>query len=398
MNKKVIKFLFVLFISFIFMKDAHAYGCDEIDNMISNYYSYSDKIEKIDCKSPKSEEEAVLCEENTMLKNSIAAELMKINDNGDLCPKNKSSALAIIKENEGKCSKIFDDSLTNFISKVMMFFYIAGPILLVIFGTLDYTKVVINSDTQAAMKRANKRFKRRLIATILLFLTPLIVNFILSFNQSGYYLSGNSYACEFNITNYTKDWDIQYVPDEKKTKKSSGSKSTVIEGGVTTDKEAKKLSEDLTNMLNTKIHQGNGLYQSGPFPEYWSSPYNQLQAFQCTWWANGRASQYLAKNGTKYKKYPTQYGHGGEYYDVNKKNKYFKYGSTPKPNSIISWKSGSYGHVAYVEGVTDKYIYISHAGSGLSWRGVEKFELKGNILGWSGYSLNGYIYLDEPYK
>ena len=165
-------------------------------------------------------------------------------------------------------------------------------------------------------------------------------------------------------------------------------------GGITTDDEAENLTQQFNEMLNTVIHRG-GTNQSGPFPKWWTSPYNALSPFQCTWWANGRASMYLEQNGTKYSKYPTQMGNGGEYYNINKQNGWFNYGQTPKPNSIISWNHpGSYGHVAYVEGVTQDGIYISHAGSGTSWRGVEKISLDGYI--WANYYLNGYIYLDEP--
>ena len=90
-----------------------------------------------------------------------------------------------------------------------------------------------------------------------------------------------------------------------------------------------------------------------------------------------------------------KYGDGGEYY---KNNEWFKSGSTPKPNSIISWNFKNsdgkwHGHVAYVEGVTSDGIYISHAGSGETWYGVEKIGLDGYI--W-GHKPNGYIYLDEP--
>lgn len=167
-------------------------------------------------------------------------------------------------------------------------------------------------------------------------------------------------------------------------------------GGITTDEEARQLQNYIeTELIHTKVHY-NYEYQNGPFATWWTSGYNNLSKFQCTWWANGRASMYLEQYGTKYKKYPTQMGNGGDYYDVNKRNGWFNYGSTPKPNSIISWrKAGDYGHVAYVEGVSSDGIYISHAGSGKSWRGIEKIPLDGNV-GWSGYVLNGYIYLDEP--
>ena len=105
--------------------------------------------------------------------------------------------------------------------------------------------------------------------------------------------------------------------------------------------------------------------------------------------------QYLELYGTKYTSYPTEMGHGGQYYDNNVSGGWFAYGQEPRANSIISWKKGNdYGHVAYVEAVDSTGIWISHAGSGLSWFGIQKIPLDGSI--WSGYTLNGYIYLDEP--
>ena len=170
----------------------------------------------------------------------------------------------------------------------------------------------------------------------------------------------------------------------------TGGIGVINPGGITTQAEADKLTEQYNQMLNTKVHDGDSSYQSGPFPQWWSRPYNQLSPFQCTWWANGRASMYLEKYGTKYEKYPTQEGHGGQYYSKNIEYGYFNYGSTPKPNSLVSMPSGSsFGHVAYVEGVTSEGIWISDAGSGTSWRGVR-------FRKFSDLNVYGYIYLDEP--
>lgn len=167
-------------------------------------------------------------------------------------------------------------------------------------------------------------------------------------------------------------------------------------GGVTTDEEAQALQEQIENeWINTKYHHGNSAYQSGPFAKWWTSPINILQPFQCTWWANGRASKYLEEYGTgEYTQYPTQYGDGKDYYFVNLANGWFESGSTPRANSIVSWTHGEYGHVAYVEGVGSDGIYISHAGGGESWFGVQKIPLDGSI--WDYGTPDGYIYLDSP--
>ena len=162
--------------------------------------------------------------------------------------------------------------------------------------------------------------------------------------------------------------------------------------GVTNQAEADALTEQFNQMLNTQVHYSHSYgrsspYQSGPWPDYWNTG---LTPFQCTWWANGRANMYLAQYGTKYKRYPTAYGDGGDYYSVNVSGGWFNYGSTPKVNSIISWSGGTYGHVAYVEGVTDEGVWISDAGSGVAWRGVRL------VSHAYAASSNGYVYLDEP--
>lgn len=122
---------------------------------------------------------------------------------------------------------------------------------------------------------------------------------------------------------------------------------------------------------------------------------NGIGIYQCTWWANGRASEYLGRQFEVG-------GNGGEIYD-NAAGKYGR-GSTPKPNSLAVYKKeGDYGHVAYVEAVdynqrgqissTGNY-YISHAGSGRSWYGIQGFPI--GTSPWSNYNLVGFVYLDQP--
>lgn len=114
---------------------------------------------------------------------------------------------------------------------------------------------------------------------------------------------------------------------------------------------------------------------------------NNIGIYQCTWWANGRASEYL---GRKFE----VHGNGGEIY-ANSAGKYNR-GSEPKPNSLVSYTGSTYGHVAYVEAVdnVNGYYYISHAGSGNSWFGIEKVKI--GEAPFSGYTIIGFVYLDEP--
>ena len=94
--------------------------------------------------------------------------------------------------------------------------------------------------------------------------------------------------------------------------------------------------------------------------------------------------------------YPTLGGNGGEYYRINKENKWFEYGSEPRPNSLVTYVNDGAGHVAYVEAVdyVNGKIYISDAdGVRHLWLGVEELDMDGE---WCGMTPVGYIYLDSP--
>lgn len=116
---------------------------------------------------------------------------------------------------------------------------------------------------------------------------------------------------------------------------------------------------------------------------------NGLGIYQCTWWANGRASEYLGKQ-------VSNNGNGGEVANNLIKAGYGKSVDNPVPNSVISYSGGSeYGHVAYVEAVDNinGYYYISHAGSGKSWYGIQKVKI--GSAPWSGWSIVAICALGE---
>ncbi len=114
--------------------------------------------------------------------------------------------------------------------------------------------------------------------------------------------------------------------------------------------------------------------------------------FQCTWWACGRASEYLGRKVFD----DTHLSDAREWLDTGR-NYGYQIGQEPRAGSIVVWDDAvhQYGHVAFVEGVSeDGYVYISHAGSGKTWFGVSKLTKESINNVFSGYSLLGYIYLD----
>lgn len=108
---------------------------------------------------------------------------------------------------------------------------------------------------------------------------------------------------------------------------------------------------------------------------------NGLGIYQCTWWANARASEFLGQqvsNNGDGKAVAQNLINGG----------YGKSVDQPQPNAVISYSNSnsSTGHVAYIEAVDNinGYYYISHCGSGESWYGVQKVKIgSGPWTGWS---------------
>ena len=104
---------------------------------------------------------------------------------------------------------------------------IIAPILVILFGTIDYSKAVMTSDLEK-MDKFKKRFKPRLIAVIVLFLVPLLIKLILSLNPN---LSNTMLNCVVN----GKDAEI-------KLNASEATGSTGIDTGSVKSVEGKNTS------------------------------------------------------------------------------------------------------------------------------------------------------------
>ena len=74
---------------------------------------------------------------------------------------------------------------------------IAGPLLALGLGTVDFVKVLANGDADKEMKNAFKRFLTRLGAAALLFLVPIILAFLLDlFMKPGLGYDSNNPFCD----------------------------------------------------------------------------------------------------------------------------------------------------------------------------------------------------------
>ena len=157
------------------------------------------------------------------------------------------------------------------------------------------------------------------------------------------------------------------------------------------------------NRPNTSVDHASGLTSWAGTYDKWHSPdYFSGLMWECPWWAWGRAMQYLESTG-----YPLKlplFGDGKSYFSAPAS--YFQRGQTPRANSWVSWSGGSHGHghVAYVEAVDadGQGFWISEGSSKYTAPAVKHVTKVREAGGYSweaytgGYSLNGFVYLDEP--
>lgn len=73
-----------------------------------------------------------------------------------------------------------ESSVAWLLQKILNYIKILGPTLAIILGTIDFIKAIITPDDEN-MKKTENRFIKRIIAAILLFFIPLIVQIALSF-------------------------------------------------------------------------------------------------------------------------------------------------------------------------------------------------------------------------
>lgn len=178
-----------------------------------------------------------------------------------------------------------------------------------------------------------------------------------------------------SITNENKDQTSSSITNENKDQKVENVKLGTI--------------RDKAPSLDNKYYysDGNLFYKNKLSPPFSSG--GKVIKGNCTWYAWGRAWE-LTQNK------PDDAGFTGnayEWWNANKTNKKYQYGSEPRVGAIAVWKSGlpgsdGCGHVAIVEKIDNGKIYISEStwhGGVFAYKEIYNTEY-----------LYGYIYLDKP--
>lgn len=92
-------------------------------------------------------------------------------------------AAGILSNNSGDCG--LSARLLVWLNNIMRWVKYILPVIVIIFGILDFIKA-IGADKEDEMKKAQKKFITRLIAAALVFIIPLIIEFVLEKMGFGY--------------------------------------------------------------------------------------------------------------------------------------------------------------------------------------------------------------------
>jgi len=90
----------------------------------------------------------------------------------------EAEQLGLLSNISSECGMLSSD-FTTILKEILNLVKIAGPILALGLGTLDFIKAMASGDAEKEMKSAWTRLITRLIAAILLFLIPIILAFLL---------------------------------------------------------------------------------------------------------------------------------------------------------------------------------------------------------------------------
>lgn len=77
------------------------------------------------------------------------------------------------------CEDLIGEGIISVINKIMDLVKIVVPILLIVFGIVDFSKIVF-SGKEDEISKSGKRFFMRIVAAILVYFSPILVNLILT--------------------------------------------------------------------------------------------------------------------------------------------------------------------------------------------------------------------------
>lgn len=196
--KKITFYTIFIILFFVFpFCVVHADDCSDVNNAVSEYEKIEKFYKTLDCDNAANNKTIYQCNNLLINRSSVLSKIFQYNDDKTCDSVDLSS---IIQANKGKCSNEFSSEIKNISDTVMKIFLISAPFILVLFGSLDFFKIVVESDPRET-KKHRTNFIKRVAAFVLLYLTPFFVRFMFSLTP---YSFDGSYICSEQITTSQK--------------------------------------------------------------------------------------------------------------------------------------------------------------------------------------------------
>ncbi len=193
--KKISIFLFfiLLFMPFALVQAEEKATCADVQDAVSKLDDLDSMYSGLNCDSTSNNKDKYECNSIQVQRNVVLEKIFEYNDQ-NVC---SSIDLSSIIENNGEnCSNKFSSQIKTVTDTVMNFFYISAPFILIIFGSLDFFKVIVSNNPEE-MKKSRTNFFKRLAAFLLLYITPFFVKFL--FSLTPYDMDGTNYVCAQKI-------------------------------------------------------------------------------------------------------------------------------------------------------------------------------------------------------
>ncbi len=100
----------------------------------------------------------------------------------------EAATIGLTGDLKGNCN-ILSSDFVDILKQILDIIKIAGPLLALGLGTLEFIKSIVSGDADKGSKEAFKKFSTRLIAAVLLFIIPFILAFLMDIflgNEDGY--------------------------------------------------------------------------------------------------------------------------------------------------------------------------------------------------------------------
>ena len=86
--------------------------------------------------------------------------------------------VALVAANQAECDSLFTPEIKELINDVLGYVRIIVPILVIVLGSIDLAKAVVAAK-EDDIKKAQKKFIMRIIAGVVVFFVPVIVNIVM---------------------------------------------------------------------------------------------------------------------------------------------------------------------------------------------------------------------------